>query len=214
MKRVCGTSKGYLITHFPILSRAWMCVGLLDVCLSVHMLEFSSLDLCFCYLIKKIKQHLPCLLLLKELISFTGPRQWNKSINPVSLSVIMSLGTELHLYLTLEWNMAEILLHKTMHNLPRSIVLSCNTKPSCRPVLRKCSVMCSNIREVVNHIYCYRLSRSWGWPIVRLGHHFPAYIGFRIAAIGSWVFNLQQSYCVRCDKVLVNCINIQNIFEI
>jgi len=99
--------------------------------------------------IKNIKWHPPCLLLLKELISFTGPRQWHKSINPVFLSVIMSLGTELRLYLTLEWKVTELLLHKTTHNLPKNFVLSCNTKPRCRRVLRKCSVMCSNIREVV-----------------------------------------------------------------
>jgi len=108
MNRACCTSEGYLITHFPLLPRAEICVGLLDVCLSI--LYNSYHDLYFCYLIKKkINWHLLCLLLLKELISFTGPRQWHKSINPVYISVIMSLGTELHLYLTLEWNVTELL---------------------------------------------------------------------------------------------------------
>jgi len=35
MNMACGTSKGYLITHFPLLPRAGICVGLLDVCLSI-----------------------------------------------------------------------------------------------------------------------------------------------------------------------------------
>jgi len=132
----------------PLTAEGWNMRRIVG-CLSVHFIEFSSLNLCFCYLIKKIKQHLLCLLLLKDLISFAGPRQCYESINPVFLSVRMSLGTELHLYLNLEWNMTEILLNKTMHNLPRHFVLSCNTKPRCCLVLIKCSVMCSNIREVV-----------------------------------------------------------------
>jgi hypothetical protein len=130
--------KGLSYHSLPLIAKGWkMCR--IGGCLSVHFLEFSSLDLCFCYLLciykQQQQQHVPCLLLLKELISFTGPRQWHKSINLVFLSVIMSLGTELHLYLTLEWNVTEMLLHKTMHNLPKNFVLSCNTNPICWPVL-------------------------------------------------------------------------------
>ena len=77
--------------------------------MSVHFLVFSLAGPLFLLSDGKIEKCILCLVLLKGVISFTGPRQLPKFINAVILSVIMSLGTgELFLYLTLEWNMTDI----------------------------------------------------------------------------------------------------------